>query len=104
MRIALRILDERARPFLLTYATAGAAGLDLRACIDTPITLSPGQTELIPTGLAIHIVAPCFSAIFLPRSCLCHKLGIVLCILVGLIDCDFHRLLMVSCWIRGQST
>jgi dUTP pyrophosphatase len=104
MRIALRILDERARPHLPVYATAGAAGLDLRACIGTPITLSPGQTELIPTGLAIHIGDPGFAAIILPRSGLGHKHGIVLGNLVGLIDSDYQGQLMVSCWNRGQTT
>ena len=104
MRIALRILDERARPRLPAYATAGAAGLDLRACIDTPITLSPGQTELIPTGLAIHIGDPGYAAIILPRSGLGHKHGIVLGNLVGLIDSDYQGPLMVSCWNRGQTT
>src|SRR5450759_351023 len=103
MRIALRILDERARPHLLAYATAGAAGLDLRACIDTPITLSPGQTKLIPTGLAIHIGDPGFAAIILPRSGLGHKHGIVLGNLVGLIDSDYQGQLMVSCWNRGSA-
>ena len=95
MRIALRILDERARPHLPAYATAGAAGLDLRACIDAPITLSPGQTELIPTGLAIHIGDPGFAALILPRSGLGHKHGIVLGNLVGLIDSDYQGQLMV---------
>ena len=104
MRIALRILDERARPHLPVYATAGAAGLDLRACIGAPITLSPGQTELIPTGLAIHIGDPCFAALILPRSGLGHKHGIVLGNLVGLIDSDYQGQLMVSCWNRGQTT
>ena len=104
MRIALRILDERARQHMPAYATAGAAGLDLRACIDAPITLSPGQTELIPTGLAIHIGDPGFAAIILPRSGLGHKHGIVLGNLVGLIDSDYQGQLMVSCWNRGQTT
>ena len=102
MRIALRILDERARPHLLAYATAGAAGLDLRACIGTPITLSPGQTELIPTGLAIHIGDPGFAAIILPRSGLGHKHGIVLGNRVGLIDSDYQGQLMVSAWNRSD--
>jgi dUTP pyrophosphatase len=101
MRIALRILDERARPHLPAYATAGAAGLDLRACIDAPITLSPGQTELIPTGVAIHIDDPGFAALILPRSGLGHKHGIVLGNLIGLIDSDYQGPLMVSCWNRG---
>jgi len=104
MRIALRILDERARQHIPAYATAGAAGLDLRACIDAPITLSPGQTELIPTGLSIHIGDPCFAAVILPRSGLGHKHGIVLGNLVGLIDSDYQGQLMVSCWNRGQTT
>jgi dUTP pyrophosphatase len=104
MRIALRILDERAREHIPAYATAGAAGLDLRACIDAPITLSPGQTELIPTGLSIHIGDPGFAAVILPRSGLGHKHGIVLGNLVGLIDSDYQGQLMVSCWNRGQTT
>ena len=103
MRIALRILDERARSHLPAYATAGAAGLDLRACIDAPITLSPGQTELIPTGLALHIGDPGYAAMILPRSGLGHKHGIVLGNLVGLIDSDYQGPLMVSCWNRGQT-
>ncbi len=101
MRIALRILDERARSHLPAYATEGAAGLDLRACIDAPITLNPGKTELIPTGLAIHIGDPGFAAMILPRSGLGHKHGIVLGNLVGLIDSDYQGPLMVSCWNRG---
>ena len=104
MRIALRVLDERARRHLPAYATAGAAGLDLRACIDAPISLSPGQTELIPTGLAIHIGDPGYAAVILPRSGLGHKHGIVLGNLVGLIDSDYQGQLMVSCWNRGQTT
>jgi dUTP pyrophosphatase len=104
MRIGLRILDERARQHIPAYATAGAAGLDLRACIDAPITLSPGQTELIPTGLSIHIGDPGFAAVILPRSGLGHKHGIVLGNLVGLIDSDYQGQLMVSCWNRGQTT
>ena len=104
MRIALKILDERARPHLPAYASAGAAGLDLRACIDAAITLGPGQTELIPTGLAIHIGDAGYAAVILPRSGLGHKHGIVLGNLVGLIDSDYQGQLMVSCWNRGQST
>ena len=104
MRVALKVLDERARRHSPAYATAGAAGLDLRACIDAPITLSPGQTELIPTGLAIHIGDPGFAAVILPRSGLGHKHGIVLGNLVGLIDSDYQGQLMVSCWNRGQTT
>ena len=104
MRIALRVMDERARAHLPTYATAGAAGLDLRACIDAPVTLPPGHTELIPTGLAIHLADPGFAAVILPRSGLGHKHGIVLGNLVGLIDSDYQGQLMVSCWNRGQTT
>jgi dUTP pyrophosphatase len=86
-----------------SYATPGSAGLDLRACLDVPITLAPGQTTLIPTGLAIHIGDPGLAALILPRSGLGHKHGIVLGNLVGLIDSDYQGQLMVSCWNRGQS-
>ena len=103
MRIALKILDERARSHLPAYASAGAAGLDLRACIDDAITLDPGSAELIATGLAIHIGDPGFAAVILPRSGLGHKHGIVLGNLVGLIDSDYQGQLMVSCWNRGQT-
>ena len=104
MRVALKIVDERARAHLPAYATAGSAGLDLRACIDAAVTLEPGRTELIPTGLAIHIGDPGFAALILPRSGLGHKHGIVLGNLVGLIDSDYQGQLMVSCWNRGQTT
>jgi dUTP pyrophosphatase len=104
MRVALKIVDERARAHLPAYATAGSAGLDLRACIDAAITLDPGRTELIPTGLAIHIGNPGYAAMILPRSGLGHKHGIVLGNLVGLIDSDYQGQLMVSCWNRGQTT
>ncbi len=100
--IALKILDERIRPYLPAYATPGSAGMDLRACIDAPITLAPGQTELIPTGVAIHIADPGLAAMILPRSGLGHKHGIVLGNLVGLIDSDYQGPLMVSCWNRGD--
>jgi dUTP pyrophosphatase len=103
LRIELKVLDERARSQPPAYATAGAAGLDLRACIDAPITLQPGSTELLPTGLAIHIGDPGYAAVILPRSGLGHKHGIVLGNLVGLIDSDYQGQLMVSCWNRGQS-
>jgi dUTP pyrophosphatase len=99
--IALKILDERIRPYLPAYATDGSAGMDLRACIDGPLTLEPGQTELIPTGIAIHIADPSLAAMILPRSGLGHKHGIVLGNLVGLIDSDYQGPLMVSCWNRG---
>ena len=99
--IALKILDERIRPHLPAYATSGSAGMDLRACIDAPITLAPGTTVLIPTGVAIHIEDPGMAAVILPRSGLGHKHGIVLGNLVGLIDSDYQGPLMVSCWNRG---
>lgn len=101
IRVALKILDERVRSRLPAYESEGAAGLDLRACIDAPIVLQPGHTELIPTGLAIHLGNPDFAAMLLPRSGLGHKHGIVLGNLVGLIDSDYQGQLMVSCWNRG---
>ena len=100
--IDLRILDERIRPLLPAYATPGSAGLDLRACIDAPLTIAPGDAELIPTGVAIHIGHPGLAAMILPRSGLGHKHGIVLGNLVGLIDSDYQGPLMVSCWNRGR--
>ena len=100
-RISLKVLDERIRPHLPQYATRGSAGMDLRACIDEPITLAPGQTELIATGVAIHIADAGLAAMILPRSGLGHKHGIVLGNLVGLIDSDYQGPLMVSCWNRG---
>ena len=99
--IALKVLDERIRSYLPSYATPGSAGMDLRACIDAPMSLRPGQTELIPTGIAIHIRDPGLAAMILPRSGLGHKHGIVLGNLVGLIDSDYQGPLMVSCWNRG---
>jgi dUTP pyrophosphatase len=101
-RIAVRIVDERIRAHLPAYATPGSAGMDLRACIDAPLTLVPGQVELVPTGLAIHIADPALAALILPRSGLGHKHGIVLGNLVGLIDSDYQGQLMVSCWNRGE--
>jgi dUTP pyrophosphatase len=101
--IDLKILDPRMKDFLPAYATLGSAGLDLRACLDAPLTLEPGQTTLIPTGLAIHIADPGYAAMILPRSGLGHKNGIVLGNLVGLIDSDYQGQLMVSTWNRGQS-
>jgi dUTP pyrophosphatase len=103
VRIELRVLDERMRGRLPAYATPGAAGLDLRACIDAAITLEPGKADLLPTGLAIHIGDAGHAALILPRSGLGHKHGIVLGNLVGLIDSDYQGQLMVSCWNRGQS-
>jgi dUTP pyrophosphatase len=100
--VALKVLDERIRPYLPNYATPGSAGMDLRACIDAPITLRPGQVELIPTGIAIHIADPGLAALLLPRSGLGHKHGIVLGNLVGLIDSDYQGPLLVSCWNRAD--
>jgi dUTP pyrophosphatase len=101
--LKIRILDERVgREFPLpAYATAGSAGLDLRACLDVPLLLAPGKAELLPTGIAIHLEDPGFAAVILPRSGLGHKHGIVLGNLVGLIDSDYQGQLMVSCWNRG---
>ena len=98
----VRILDEKIRAHLPAYATGGSAGLDLRACIDAPIALAPGDTQLIPTGLAIHLADPGLAAVIIPRSGLGHKHGIVLGNLVGLIDSDYQGQLMVSCWNRGR--
>ena len=102
--IALKVLDERIRPFLPSYATSGSAGLDLRACISAPLTVNPGETHLVPTGIAIHIADPGLAALILPRSGLGHKHGIVLGNLIGLIDSDYQGPLMVSCWNRGAGT
>jgi len=100
--IDVRILDERIRPHLPAYATSGSAGMDLRACLDESVTLSPGDTLLVPTGIAIQIGDPGLAAVILPRSGLGHKHGIVLGNLVGLIDSDYQGPLMVSCWNRGR--
>ncbi|MBQ5947313.1 dUTP diphosphatase [Massilia sp. ST3] len=101
--IDLKILDPRMKDFLPAYGTPGSAGLDLRACIDAPLVIEPGQTVLVPTGLAIHIGDPGYAAMILPRSGLGHKNGIVLGNLVGLIDSDYQGQLMVSTWNRGQT-
>ena len=101
--IDLKIIDARMRDQLPNYATAGSAGLDLRACIEAPLTIEPGSTHLIPTGLAIHIADPAYAAMILPRSGLGHKHGIVLGKLVGLIDSDYQGELMVSTWNRGAT-
>ena len=100
--IAVKILDPRVKQ-LPEYATPGSAGLDLRACIDTAITLQPGETQFIPTGIAMHIADPSYAAMVLPRSGLGHKHGIVLGNLVGLIDADYQGELMVSIWNRSDS-
>jgi dUTP pyrophosphatase len=99
--IDLRVLDARLHDHLPAYATPGSAGLDLRACLDEPIRLAPGQTVLVPTGIAIHIADPGLAAVILPRSGLGHKHGVVLGNLVGLIDSDYQGQLMVSCWNRN---
>ena len=101
--IALRVLDERVRDVLPAYATPGAAGMDLRACLDEPLTIEPGDAHLIATGIAIHIDDPGYTALILPRSGLGHKHGIVLGNLTGLIDSDYQGPLMISCWNRGQA-
>jgi dUTP pyrophosphatase len=100
----VKILDPRMRDQLPAYATAGAAGLDLRACIDQVMQIEPGATHLIPTGLAIHIGDPGYAALALPRSGLGHKHGIVLGNLVGLIDSDYQGQVFVSLWNRGQAS
>ncbi len=101
-KLQVKILDERMRSQLPSYATPGSAGLDLRACINEPIDIAPGQTLLSPTGIAIHVADSGYCAIILPRSGLGHKHGIVLGNLVGLIDSDYQGQLMVSTWNRGQ--
>ncbi len=101
--IDLKILDPRMKDQLPAYGTQGSAGLDLRACIDEAITIQPGETVLIPTGLAIHIGDPGYAAMILPRSGMGHKNGIVLGNLVGLIDSDYQGQLMISTWNRGQN-
>ena len=104
-KIQLKILDKRlgSEIPLPEYATAGSAGLDLRACLDEAVTLYPGETILIPTGLAIHIDDPQLAAILLPRSGLGHKHGVVLGNLVGLIDSDYQGQVLISCWNRGNN-
>src|SRR5512136_2555658 len=101
-KLDVKILDARMRDRLPHYATSGSAGLDLRACIDQPITLEPGQTELVPTGIAIHLDDPGLAAVILPRSGLGHKHGVVLGNLVGLIDSDYQGQVFVSLWNRSQ--
>ncbi|WP_260997805.1 dUTP diphosphatase [Thalassolituus hydrocarboniclasticus] len=105
-KLQVKVLDERLGNSipLPEYATSGSAGLDLRACLDAPLTLHPGETQLIRTGLAIYIEDPGLAAMILPRSGLGHKHGIVLGNLVGLIDSDYQGELMVSCWNRGKDS
>jgi dUTP pyrophosphatase len=102
-KLEVRILDERIRGLLPHYATAGAAGLDLRACIDAPLSLGPGDSRIVPSGIAIHVRDPGYAAMVLPRSGLGAKSGIVLGNLVGLIDSDYQGPLMISVWNRGKS-
>lgn len=103
-RVQLKIVDPRlGREFPMPeYATSGSAGVDLRACLDAPLVLQPGETKLIPTGIAVHMADPGLAAVILPRSGLGHKNGIVLGNLVGLIDSDYQGQVMVSCWNRGS--
>ncbi len=103
MRLDVRILDQRLRTQMPAYATPGSAGLDLRACLDAPLTLAAGAWQLVPTGMAIHLADPGYAALILPRSGLGHKHGIVLGNLVGLIDSDYQGQLMVSAWNRSAS-
>jgi deoxyuridine 5'-triphosphate nucleotidohydrolase len=101
-KLEVRILDERIRTMLPRYATEGAAGLDLRACIDSGLTLNPGDSQLVSSGIAIHVGDPGYAAVVLPRSGLGAKNGIVLGNLVGLIDADYQGPLMISCWNRSE--
>ena len=103
MNVDIKILDARLRENMPAYATPGSAGLDLRACIDAPLTLEPGQWQLVPTGMAMYLKDPGYAAMILPRSGMGHKHGIVLGNLVGLIDSDYQGELMVSCWNRGNT-
>ena len=102
LQVELKILDPRLNENMPAYATTGSAGLDLRACINEAITIQPGETTLIPTGMAIHLENPAYAAMILPRSGLGHKHGIVLGNLVGLIDSDYQGQLFVSCWNRSR--
>jgi dUTP pyrophosphatase len=102
-KLDVKVLDERIRGMLPQYSTPGAAGLDLRACLDAPLTLEPGDSQLVPSGIAIHLGDPGYAAIVLPRSGLGAKNGIVLGNLVGLIDSDYQGQVMVSLWNRGKA-
>jgi dUTP pyrophosphatase len=102
MKLDVKVMDERLRSMLPNYATTGSAGLDLRACLDAPLTLQPNAWQLVPTGMAIHLKDPNYAALILPRSGLGHKHGIVLGNLVGLIDSDYQGQLMVSAWNRSD--
>ena len=102
VNVDVRVLDVRMRAHMPAYATEGSAGMDLRACVEAPVTIAPGDTHLISTGISIHIGDPGYAAVILPRSGLGHKHGIVLGNLVGLIDSDYQGPLMVSCWNRSH--
>ena len=102
-KLEVKVLDARMREQLPHYATGGSAGLDLRACLDAPVTLEPGDTQLIPSGIAIHLDDPGLAAVVLPRSGLGHKHGIVLGNLVGLIDSDYQGQILISTWNRGKT-
>ncbi|WP_103966172.1 dUTP diphosphatase [Nitrosomonas ureae] len=102
-KIDIKILDDRLNEQFPAYATPGSAGLDLRACIEHPVTINPGETNLIPVGIAIHLADTGLAALILPRSGLGHKHGIVLGNLVGLIDSDYQGQILVSCWNRSQT-
>ena len=102
IKVDIKILDSRLEKQLPAYATPGSAGLDLRACIEQTMTIVPGETSLVPTGIAIHLADPTYAAMILPRSGLGHKHGIVLGNLVGLIDSDYQGQIFISCWNRGQ--
>jgi dUTP pyrophosphatase len=102
MKLDVKILDARLRDAMPAYATPGSAGLDLRACLDTPLILAPNAWQLVPTGMAMHLKDPAYAALILPRSGLGHKHGIVLGNLVGLIDSDYQGQLMVSAWNRSD--
>lgn len=102
-RVDIKILDARLRDHPPAYATTGAAGLDLRACLEAPLTLEPGETSLVPSGMAVHLEDPGLAAMILPRSGLGHKHGIVLGNLVGLIDSDYQGQIFVSMWNRGKT-
>jgi dUTP pyrophosphatase len=102
-KLEVKILDERIRTMLPHYATEGAAGLDLRACVDSPLVLNPGDSKLVSSGIAIHVGDPGYAAVVLPRSGLGAKNGVVLGNLVGLIDSDYQGPLMISLWNRGQA-
>ena len=102
-KLEVKVLDERIRGMLPHYATSGAAGLDLRACVDAPLVLQPGESQLVSSGMAIHVGDPGYAAVILPRSGLGAKSGIVLGNLVGLIDSDYQGPLMISLWNRGKA-